>query len=115
MEEASTSVALQRGNARRAVRQKDIHRHAGGDGQKRREAQTEGRIEEARKRKAMALVVGRRPVFQLQVVGINGAVRERNLIVVGVVKRLRERVGGAELKATRVPLFDAQEQPVISS
>src|ERR1041384_2839298 len=61
----------------------------------------------------MTLVVRHGAVFELQVGRIEGAVRERNLIVVRIVECFCERVRSAELKPTRPTPLDAQEQAVV--
>ena len=53
------------------------------------------------------------PYSSLQVIRVDRAVGERDLIVVGVVEGFRQRVGRAQLIAVREAFLDAQEQPVV--
>ena len=84
-----------------AVGHQDVHRHAGRDRPDRRDADAAGRVPHAGEREAMPLIVRRRAVLAAQVVRIDRPVRERNLIVVRVVERLRQRVGRAEPERAR--------------
>ena len=60
----------------------------------------------------MPLIVGGRAVLEAQVGRIDGPVREGDLIVVGVVERLRERVRAAEAEPAAAAL-GAHEQRVV--
>src|ERR1043166_598131 len=63
----------------------------------------------------MSLIVRRRTVFTAQVVGVYRPVRERNLIVVGVVERARQRVRRSKLVVLRETLLQTQQQAVVLS
>ena len=61
----------------------------------------------------MALIVWRRTIFQLKVIGVYRSIRKRYLIVIGKVKRLGKRVGSAELVAIRKTFLETQKQSVV--
>ena len=61
----------------------------------------------------MPLVVDGRPVLAAQVVRVDRAAAERNLIVVGIVVGLRQRVGGAEPEPPREPPRHLHQQGVV--
>ena len=61
----------------------------------------------------MALIVGRRAILALQIVGIDGRIFERNLVVVGVVECLGQRVGGVELATFCEALPHADPERVV--
>src|SRR5664279_1882037 len=61
----------------------------------------------------MALVIGRGAVFKLQIGGIDGRVFKRNLIVVGIVECLCQRVCGVELSILGKVLTNADPEGVV--
>ena len=94
-------------------RQQDVHRHARGQRPDRRQAEAGRRVPRRRQREAVPLIVGRRAVLPVQVVGVDRPVAERNLVVVGVVERLGEGVRRAHAQTLRQPPLDAREQGVV--
>src|SRR5258708_33872522 len=63
----------------------------------------------------MALVVGRGTVLAMQVVGIDGRITERDLIVVRVIERFGKCIGAVKLKALREAVIKSEPQSVIVS
>src|SRR5215208_521174 len=61
----------------------------------------------------MTLIVWRWTVFPAQIVRVYWSIRERNLIVVGIIIRTRQSVRGTKLQAIRKSLFQTQQQPVV--
>ena len=112
LELAAAGVALEGRDARRGVGQQDVHRHAGRQAHDRRHQEPGPRLRPRRQREAVALVVRRRAVLEPQVGRIDRPVGERDLIVVGVVQRLAERVRGPEPDVGAAAL-GADEQRVV--
>ena len=61
----------------------------------------------------MALIVGRRPVLEPQIVWIDRPTGERDLIIVRVIERFRQSVGSPQLIVVRETLFGAHKQAII--
>lgn len=72
-----------------------------------------GQVHDARQHQAVALVIGRRTVLAMEVSRIDGTVGEGNLVVVGVIERLGEGVGGVEGEMARERMIDGQKERVV--
>src|ERR1041384_6063153 len=60
----------------------------------------------------MALIVRRWPILQLQVVRVQRTIRKRDLIVVRVIERLRQRIRSTQLIPGGKSFLETQQQPV---
>src|SRR6185503_13271960 len=61
----------------------------------------------------MTLIVRCRPILATQIIRVYRTIRKRNLIVIGIVERARQRVRRSKLVITRKTLFETQQQTVI--
>src|SRR6185369_5676471 len=61
----------------------------------------------------MTLIVWRWPILAAQVVRVYRSIRKRNLIIVGVVVRSRQRVRSPKLIPVRKAPFETHYEPVI--
>lgn len=113
MELPSARVALHIRYALASIGQEDVHRHARGDGPDRRELEFPGQIRHSVKNEVMPLIVGRRTVFALEIVGVDRRIVEWDLIVVGVVVGLRPGVRGVEFAVLRETLAGAEPEAVV--
>ena len=109
----AAGIALKSRNARLAARHQDVHRHAGGDRPQPGQLESGAKVGHARQRQPVALIVGRRTVLAAKVVRIDRAAAKRDLIVVGVVVRLGQRVGGAEPESAGEAPLELDEQRVV--
>ena len=109
----AAGVALKHRDARLGVRHHDVHRHAGRDRPERRDVHTAGTSVWPDSDEPMATIVRRRSPLLPEVVRIDRAVEERDLIVVGVVECLRQRVADAEAVAPAERPIERQQQRVV--
>src|SRR6185436_12870485 len=100
-------------NSLTSVRDQDVHWNSRTDCQDRRHFESIGQLKNSGEGKSMSLIIRSRPIFQLQVVGVDWSVRKRNLIVVRIVERLRERVPRKELCPARQTLLQGKKQAVV--
>src|ERR1700722_8366954 len=107
-------VAAQFGDAMAAaIAEKDVHGNAGSVGPKRREAEVERKIGCALHHQTMALIVGRRTVFAVQIGGIKRWVAKRYLIVVRIVQRFRKGIRAVQLEMLCEAMIERKPQRVI--
>src|SRR5262249_22899316 len=105
VKQAGAGVALQLRNPVRAARDQDVHRHSRSQRHNRREMNSVRRVPDTRESKAVPLIVRRRSILKLEIVGIEWSIREWNLIVVSIIESLRQRVRSSKLVLAREPLL----------
>ena len=98
-EEAPSGIALKRRDARRTVRQQDIHRHPRGEREDGRETHSERQFDDTREGEPMLLIIRGGAILQLKILRVDGTVGERNLVIVGIVESFRQGIGSSELIA----------------
>src|SRR6185369_7296787 len=108
-----TCIALQLTNTRTAVGKQDVDRYRRAERQNRREPELARQLKHSRESESMPLIVRRWTILAPQVVRVDRPIRERNLIVVGVVERARQRVRRSKLRVCCKALLDTQQQAVV--
>src|SRR6185369_12551700 len=107
-------VAAELGHAgTAAVAEQDVHGNAGTVGPVGRNADSPRQVANGGDHQAMALVVGRRSVFAVKIVGIDGRIGERNLVIVRIIHRFGEGVGTVQLVAATQALVDREPECVV--
>src|SRR5215831_4431796 len=99
MKDSPARVALQQRDAGAAVRQENVHRDSRRNRPYRREHEFEWQCEIPGQSESMTLIVGRGTVVEPEIIRIEGTARKRDLIIIRIVERFRQRVRDAELIA----------------